>query len=122
MRDQIEIIEAKKEGYESVLFFESWRIGLITPAPNFTHITYLERHMMTDEAFLLLKGDAVLLHMDQEGKLNTFPMEVGKIYNVPRAVWHSVALHPDALVMVVENADTTRENSEYKDFDWTLEG
>ncbi len=120
MRDQIEIYQAKKDGYESVMFYDTWRIGLIKPSEIFTHITYVERHMETDEAFLVLEGKATLLHLDSNDQLHTYDMEVGKIYNVPKAVWHAVALHPEALVMVVENANTAKTNSEYKDYEWHL--
>ncbi len=117
MRDEIEIYLPPKSAYQTVLKYEGWRIGLITSADIFTNITYLERHMLTDEAFILLRGKATLLHMNQEGKLSKFEMETGKVYNVPKANWHNVIISEDGVVMVVENADTCRDNAEYMDFD-----
>ncbi len=117
MRNKVEIIKAKKEGYETVLKYEAWRIGLIKPAERFSNITYLERHLLTDEAFILLEGHATLIHMDDAETVETYEMQSGVIYNIPQANWHAVKLDADALVMVVENADTARENSEYRDFE-----
>ena len=37
----------------------------------------------------------------------------GKIYNVKKASWHALSMSKDAKVLIVENDDTTRENSEY---------
>ena len=40
-------------------------------------------------------------------------MEKNKVYNVKRGMWHTVILKPDAKVIVVANADTSKQNSEY---------
>ncbi len=116
MRNKIEIYEASKEGYETKLKYGAWRIGLITPAERFTNITYLERHNLTDEAFILLRGSATLLHLDGEEVLRAYEMEQGKVYNVPQGGWHNVKIEPDSIVMVVENSETSPENSDYRDF------
>ncbi len=115
MRNKVEIIKAQKEGYETVLRFENWRIGLIKPAERFSNITYLERHLLTDEAFILLEGHATLIHMDDADAVETYEMQTGVIYNIPQANWHAVRIDEGSLVMVVENAETGRENSEYRD-------
>ncbi len=114
MNDTIEILEPRGEGYGTVLTHESWRIGLITPAERFTNSHRLERHMLTDEAFILLSGNATLLHEDTEGTLYRYAMQYGKVYRVPRAAWHHVIIEPGAVVMVVENADTGPDNTEYR--------
>ena len=40
-------------------------------------------------------------------------MEIGKVYNIRKAVWHNILVSEDAKVLVVENTDTVAENSEY---------
>ena len=42
-----------------------------------------------------------------------YKMEKGVIYNVAKGEWHGIVVSSDALVMVVENSDTTEENSDY---------
>ena len=41
-------------------------------------------------------------------------MTVGSVYNVPVGVWHHIVVSEDASVLVVENADTTKDNTEKK--------
>jgi hypothetical protein len=40
-------------------------------------------------------------------------MQPGKIYNVRRDVWYTHTLSPDAMVLIVENRDTTYDNSPF---------
>lgn len=103
----MQIIESKDEGYKTVHVFESWRIGLIRRNERFSKFEELERHMKTDEAFILLEGGATLY--DEE---NNYRMESGKIYNFRKGEYHHVVIDEDGLVMVVENADTTADNTE----------
>ena len=113
----MKILEVEKEGYQTVHTFENgdgWRIGLISGAEQFTEesMTYMERHNLTDEVFLLLKGEAVLLIGAQKHPVQ---MEKGKAYNVEQGQWHNIILGEDAIVAVVENKNTGKENTEYMD-------
>ena len=109
----MDIVKYEGEGYSTVITYESWRIGLIRWADRFDRIVYFERHNRTDEVFVLLDGEAVLYIADEALKVTEYKMERGILYNVRRAEWHAITLSHDALVMVVENADTTTENSDY---------
>ena len=42
-------------------------------------------------------------------------MEKNKVYNVKHAVWHAITTSEDAHVLVVENDNTSKDNSEYMD-------
>ncbi len=72
----------------------------------------MERHLETDEVFVLLFGTASLVVGDDK---KIYDLEPGKIYNVKRGVWHQVFIDKGSKVLIVENSDTTRENSEYKE-------
>lgn len=39
-------------------------------------------------------------------------MEPYKVYNVKKGLWHHIVVSEDASVLIVENCDTTDENSE----------
>ena len=39
-------------------------------------------------------------------------METCKVYTIGRGVWHHITVSEDATVMVVENADTSLQNTE----------
>lgn len=108
----LEILEYNGEGYQPVTAFEQWRVAIDNYAEynDKDNLGKLERHMCTDEVFVLLEGKATLvIGLEKEA----CKMEKGKIYNVKKGVWHTVALSRDAKVLIVENDDTTEENSEY---------
>jgi mannose-6-phosphate isomerase-like protein (cupin superfamily) len=109
----MDIITYRGEGYSTVIKFGSWRTGLIRWAGRFESLTYFERHNLTDEVFILLEGRAVLYTADKDMNAERHEMESGTLYNVRAAEWHAVTLSRDALVMVVENADTSKDNTDY---------
>lgn len=77
-------------------------------------ITDMQRHLETDESFILLQGKAVLFAAegkDVPGELEHYVMEPGVIYTVPRNIWHTQAMTEDAKILLVENSGTVAENS-----------
>lgn len=109
----IDIYEPSKGGYEAIHSFESWRVAYLRYAEKFDKIAYLERHMETDEIFVLLEGNAELIINENAEHIK---MEKNKVYNVRKQVWHNIRVSEDALVLIVENDDTCRENTEYMTF------
>ena len=63
---------------------------------------------------MLLEGEATLIIGLEK---NLVPMEKHKIYNVKKGVWHNIKVSKDAKVFIVENDNTTYDNSEYVKFD-----
>ena len=110
MANGLEIFDYTGEGYMPMIDFESWRVAFLRYEPRFEHTTQIERHMETDEVFVLLEGEATLLIGTE---MTPCPMEKFKMYNVKKAVWHNIRVSKDARVLIVENRDTTTENSEY---------
>lgn len=106
----LEIADYNGEGYDRTLVYNTWCVAFLNYADRFDKITYLERHLLTDEVFVLLQGTAELLIGK---KSETVKMEPFKIYNVKAGVWHAIRVSRDAKVLIVENSDTTKENSEY---------
>ncbi len=81
----------------------------------------MERHMETDEVFVLTKGEGTLIlggNGSEPASLALQPMEIGKVYNIRCGAWHTVSLSRDAAVVITENRDTTRENSQYAELTW----
>ena len=108
----LEIFEHNGAGYNAVMNFESWRVAIANYADKLDEqrFNYVERHMLTDEVFVLLSGEATLVI----GKdLTRVKMECGKVYNVKLGVWHALNMTKDAKVLIVENHNTCRDNSEY---------
>ena len=108
----LEIFEHNGVGYDPTMNFESWRVAIANFGEHFDkdRYNYLERHMLTDEVFVLLSGQATLIIGKEFSKI---PLETGKIYNVKKGAWHAMLMEEDAKVLIVENHNTARENSEY---------
>lgn len=106
----LEIKEFNGRGYKAVHDFKTWRVAFLTQDEEYTKNTYIERHMETDEVFVLLKGKATLyIGMERE----PVEMELNKIFNVTAGTWHSIECDEEASVLIIENQDTVKENSEY---------
>ncbi len=114
----LEIREFTGIGYQPLIDFGAWRVAILRYIDELipARIERLERHNETDEVFVLLEGQAVLFlgeGVEQVEKLNSQVMKPKKLYNVKHAVWHCVVLSRDASILLVENRDTTRANSDY---------
>lgn len=118
MKPLVETAVYDGKGYESLIEFESWCVALINDGEEFhrENITFLERHDATDEVFVLLSGACVLYIGDGDdtlGNITAVRLEMGKLYNVKKSVWHNLVVRPGTQVLIVENADTGRSNSRY---------
>lgn len=114
----VEIRSHEGEGYMPLVDYGTWRVAMLRFQNGMQpgQQSSMERHMETDEVFVLTRGEGTLIlagNGREVGPLAVQQMEIGKVYNIKRCVWHSVSLSRDASVVIVENRDTTRENSEY---------
>ena len=91
--------------------FEGWKIGLLRHSQRFSACCQMERHLETDEVFVLLDGSATL-YVENE----TYHMEKCTVYNVKKCAWHHIVVSEDATVLVVENSNTSRDNTEKKEW------
>ncbi len=113
----LQILEHKGENYAPLCAFGAWRVALLNTHARFRreNLTQLERHVLTDEVFVLLKGEAALYVADGDAKhaghITVVPLEAGKVYNVRQGVWHAVETGEGTSVLVVENDDTSPANS-----------
>ena len=98
--------------------FGGWRVAVL----NFVHhllpqnLKDMQRHDETDEVFVLLKGRCILFVGDgreEAGTIHAADMVPLTVYNVKRGTWHNHTLSEDASVLVVENRETTEENSPF---------
>ncbi len=108
----IEIYDYNGESYKTAMKFGPWRVAYLNHGDTFMEENFqrIERHLETDEVFMLLEGEATLV-IGKE--LDRIEMEQHKVYNIPKGVWHHILTKPKARVFIVENADTGLENSEY---------
>ncbi len=108
----VDILYSTEEGYKPQVHFEGWRVAILKYSDKFdrSNLYRLERHHLTDEVFVLLEGEAVLI--GEEGQ--ECRMEKGRIYNVEKDVWHNIILSRDARILIVENDNTGPDNTEYR--------
>ena len=114
----IEEIEIQGRGFVPLKDYGSWRIAQLSydaelNAPE--SLASLGRHLETEEAFLLVEGEAVMVIAgirDIPQNFETVRFFPGKIYVVRQGQWHAAVLKPGARLLIVENRDTGAENSE----------
>ena len=114
----IEILEYIGEGYKPLVDYGEWRVAVLRYIDEIQpdRIKEMERHTETDEVFVLFHGNGVLLVGGSGSQVDAiYPqvMEYGKLYNIKRNVWHTILLSRDASVLLVENRNTSKINSEY---------
>jgi hypothetical protein len=113
----IQIYDVQKTGYHPVVDYGAWRVAILNYIDELLpqNIDNVQQHSETDEVFVLLSGQCILFTADVEGEtvgsICACPMEPGKIYNVPKGLYHTHTLTPGTHVLIVENVDTTLENS-----------
>ena len=116
----LEILTHTEPGFKPLINFGSWRVACSNGPEQYKNkeVTSLSRHMETDEVFVLMKGSNLLLtagNGKSPGKVTKTWMEPGKLYNVTKGTWHGSIQMPGTMVLIVENRDTGKENSESKD-------
>lgn len=112
----LEISQFSGQGYQPLVDFGYWRVAILNYIDELEtqNLTKMQRHNETDEVFVLLEGKCILFLGEGDGAITRIyaqDMEPLKLYNVKRACWHTHTLSKDATVLIVENRDTTLENS-----------
>ena len=116
----LEIREHDAPDYKPLIDFQSWRVALMNYTPDLVpeKIYRMQKHIETDEVFVLLAGKCILFLGEGEARVtevHAVDMQPFKLYNVKRGAWHSHTFSPDAKVLIVENRDTVDANSPFVD-------
>lgn len=112
----IEIVQYNEPGYKAVAVYEEWRVAVLNDCEELKidHLNTMQKHCETDEIFVLLKGSCMLFSAGQGemvGEISGVRLELYKIYNVKKGVWHTHALESESSVLIIENQNTCDENS-----------
>lgn len=117
LSDRIAINSYDGEGVKRMIESGTWFVGIknYKPANDVDGFSFLEKHLLTEEVFVLLQGRCVLLvdvSLDGSGSdLQCVPMEQGKVYCVHQGVWHNTIVSRDVKIILIENQNTATENS-----------
>ena len=114
----IEIRDYTGEGYKPLIDFGAWRVAVLNFSDDLLpeNLNRIQRHNETDEVFDLLCGQCVLFLAEGDEtatQIYAENMQPGRIYNVKKGVWHTHTLSRNAKVLIVENRDTTYDNSPF---------
>lgn len=113
---QIEITEFQESGYKPLVDYDAWRVAVLKFCDDLKleNIKTMQKHLETDEVFILLKGRCRLFlggSGERPGKIERVDMVPGKVYNIKKGVWHNHIMDPSGEVVIVENSNTSDDNS-----------
>lgn len=113
---EIEIIDFVSAGYKPLVDFGAWRVAILKFCDDLKleNIKIMQKHLETDEVFVLIRGNCTLFLGKDGGRpedIKSVPMEHGKVYNIKKGVWHNHIMDEDGEVLIVENRNTCDDNS-----------
>lgn len=114
----IEAYSYEGKGYHPFLIREGWQVAQLNYVEKhgLDDIDQIEVHNQSDEAFILFKGKAVLVEVQIEQEdihFNCQYMKPGVTYNIPAGTWHEIAMDRDAEIIIVERANTHKQDCSY---------
>ena len=112
----LEVREYTGLGYQPIVDYANWRVAILRWKDDMLpeNIDAFQRHLETDEVFVLLTGKCILFigdGADQITEIYGEDMVPFKAYNVKKATWHFHTVSDDAVILIVENRDTGATNS-----------
>ena len=118
LTDFLEVKTFEGQGFQPLVSYGSWRVAALRYmdeiAPD--RIDSMERHIATDEVFILVAGKGMLILGGNDTLVThaqMIEMKIGDVYNVKKNTWHTIVLSQNAKVILVENDDTGKDNSHY---------
>ena len=103
----IEKYATKNAGYHPFLIRDGWQVAQLNSDDDqkVENITKLDVHYLTDEVFILLEGNVVLitgtLDSDKPPLLEVELMKSGITYNIPKNTWHNIAMEEGSAVVII---------------------
>ena len=114
----IEEYKIEGNGYHPFLIREGWQVAQLNymPEQHIDKIKKLDVHFLTDEVFILLRGEGVLIGAKIEGDSVMFETELLKpniTYNIPANAWHNIAMKKGCEIIIVEKSNTHVSDFEF---------
>ncbi len=115
---KIDSVEFDGAGLSRVYENDAWMVGIKNwkPENDVSGIDCLERHNGTDELFVLLAGKCALLFANDKAEggldIQAEAMEQGKLYKIPKSLWHTTVTMKKTKLLLVEDSATSSRNSD----------
>ena len=103
------MVDTTQRGFRDVFFSHGWRVAFSnTDALGNTKDTVrkMERHMETEEAFVLLQGTVHLVTAGTEEfpqELTSLQLEPNSVYIIRKGEWHVAVFEEESSALIVEN-------------------
>ena len=115
-KNLLEITGYDGEGYVPLIDYSHWRVAELRYCEELEvdKLKDMQKHDETDEVFVLLEGDFTLFlggNGEHIGEIEAIKPEPLKLYNVKRGTYHTHTPEKNSTVLIVENVDTTDDNS-----------
>jgi len=115
----IESYSIKEEGYIPFLISDGWQVAQLNyiDDQHINNIDKIEVHYQTDEVFVLLEGRAILITVNIINDELIFEANLMKphvTYNIPKGVWHNIAMEKECEVLIVEKSNTHINDVAYR--------
>lgn len=107
-----EIKKCDESGYNRIVEFDGWTVANLAFCEDtkIEAITSFQKHLETDEVFILLSGKACLIVLEADyfdaDKLVFLNMKPNTVYNIKKNAYHQHVLSEDANLCIVENKNT----------------
>ena len=114
-KNLLEITGYDGEGYVPLIDYSHWRVAELRYCEELEvdKLKDMQKHDETDEVFVLLEGDFTLFlggNGEHIGEIEAIKLEPLKLYNL-RGTYHTHTPEKNSTVLIVENVDTTDDNS-----------
>jgi mannose-6-phosphate isomerase-like protein (cupin superfamily) len=105
-------------GYLPLVFSAGWQAAILNwePPIDLANLDEIERHALTDEVFMLWRGQAALF-VKADKEIYLVDMQPGEVYNVTSGTWHNLVASRDVSLLIVENRNTHLNDTQIRPLD-----
>ena len=105
-------------GYLPLVFSAGWQVAILNwePPIDLANLGEIERHVETDEVFVLWRGRAAIF-VKADDEILMEDMQPGVVYTVKRGSWHNLVASADVSLLIVENRDTHLDDTQLRQLD-----
>lgn len=117
MDNLLPVLDTNIPGFTRLFENDKWTLAMILDSEQMhrENVTAVSRHIETDEAFVLLEGEAYLYAGTGETvplTLQRFSLQKNKVAVVKAGTWHATITQSGCKILVIENTGTGRGNTE----------
>lgn len=112
----IETYTFDQPGYQPLVRSAGWMVALLNyeEGMSLDHLSVIERHVKSDEIFILLQGRAFMYFAQGDLPIEGVELFTGEVTNVRAGTWHNLIATTDVKLAIVENVGTDLDDTEIR--------